>query len=81
MKTRDFPLNDPSQVESFRVQESLMNKGMMVLVARTYGGQEYVVGGDHYSPGRLVPIESCFEMFANYKDYEAYILKTNGKKK
>ena len=48
-------------VKSFSIEESKVNKGMMILVATTEDGNKYVVGGDHYNPTAIIPYQKAWD--------------------
>lgn len=50
------------KVIEFRIEESKVNKGWFVLIAKTEDGKEWVVSGDHWKPTFLVPIEEAFDL-------------------
>lgn len=46
----------------FEIEESIVNKGMKILVATAENGEKYVVGGDPYNCIKLVRHEECFDV-------------------
>ncbi len=50
------------KVKEFRIQESNVNKGKFVLIAKTEDDKEFVCSGEHYSPTYLTPIELSWDL-------------------
>lgn len=49
------------KVIEFKIQESKVNKGLFILIAKTEDGKQWVCSGDHYSPTYLRPLETAFD--------------------
>lgn len=49
------------KVKEFSIEESKVNKGVMILVATTEDDKKYVVGGDHYNSVAVVPYEYVWD--------------------
>lgn len=50
------------KVKEFRIEESIFNKGLFILIAKTECGKEFVVGGKHHHPTYLEPIEYSIDV-------------------
>ena len=55
------------KVIEFRIEESKVNTGLFVLIAKTENGKEWVCSGDSWSPTYLTPIENSFDLNLNLK--------------
>lgn len=49
------------KVVEFRIEESKVNNGMFILIAKTEEGKEFVVGGNHHHPTYLEPLETSWD--------------------
>jgi hypothetical protein len=49
------------KVKEFSIEESKINKGLMVLIAIDEDGKKWVCSGDHWSPTYLVEYENAFD--------------------
>jgi hypothetical protein len=49
------------RIKEFYLEESKVNKGLMILVAYDANGQKWVCSGNHYSPTYAVKYEDAFD--------------------
>ena len=50
------------KVIEFRIQESAVNKGSFILIAKTEDGKEYVCSGNHHHPTYLEPLNKSWDI-------------------
>lgn len=48
-------------VKEFYIEESKVNKGMLIMVAVAEDGSKYVVGGDPYNTPAVIPYNQCWD--------------------
>ena len=49
------------KIKEFFIEESKVNKGLMILVAVDENGQKWVCSGDHWSPTYAKKYEDAFD--------------------
>lgn len=49
------------KIKEFGIEESKVNKGLMILVAIDEDGNKWVCSGDHWSPTYLQKYEGAFD--------------------
>ena len=53
------------RIDHFIIEESKVNKGLMILIAVSEDGRKWVCSGNHWSPTYLVKYEDAFDTQSN----------------